>query len=152
MEFDSREFVKVKPIDEHNGAVLGFSTNGENDDRQPIGSIMGDADILQDLDGIIQTKQDGDLEEQSSCGCGTGCSCSGATCSCSSKNGSDVFKIDHLFEDVGDSFFELFDVIDNAFSSKGSARFDQDSMQEFAKLAEQALENLFDSLADRSRR
>lgn len=145
MEFDSRD-VKFKPIDESDIAVLGFSTDSETARKQPIGSIMSDAEILRDLDGVIQTGQDDDLQGRSICGCGDGCSCSGSTCSCGSKKGSDSF-VDHAFEDVGDSFFELFNVMDS-FSSQGSARFDQDSMQEFVTIAEQALENLFDSLKD----
>ncbi|MBE9010680.1 hypothetical protein IQ250_10715 [Pseudanabaenaceae cyanobacterium LEGE 13415] len=120
--------------------------NQDDAQKSPVGMLVGDAEILKDLDRVIQNGQE---EEQSSCGCSTPCSCSGAPCSCGSETPSNDMNLS-LFDDFSDSFLEFADFFENTFSSRGSTGFEQVPMQEFLATAEQALNQMFDAITDRT--
>lgn len=143
MEFEG--YSKFQKGNDQESAYFDSPIKQDDTQRSPVGALVGDAEILKDLDRVIQNGQE---SEQSSCGCSGPCGCSGSTCSCGSGTASNDINLS-LFDDFSSSFQEFANVFENAFSSRGSTEFEQFPMEEFLATAEQALDRMFDSITDR---
>jgi hypothetical protein len=129
-------------------------------EKQPVGTLMSDDEIRQDLDRIIQS--DSDEAEQGGCGCGS-CSCSGSSsCGCSGDKSTDGFDTDQFLDEFFDRLENMFvnvfvfNIFEDSFNAIGSfnatdsfesevASQAEEASRTFRAIAEESFSRLFDS-------